>query len=205
MAGVRDDDSSVVSRTHVRVRVCIHFADRDRVGPDDQLASLGHGVPRVDREIHQGLLQHGGIGQHRAYFVVEIGANLDAFANDRLHHFDDRLHDIIQVDRRLAERFAAAEVQQLTCQRGGSVSRHQRLLEVLIGLIVSRKLVHGKLVVSADGLQEVVEFVSDAAGQRPDRFEFLLLSQLLVFFAEGRGSFLDHLLQLVRAEPRFPR
>ncbi len=56
-------------------------------------------------------------------------------------------------------------------------------------LIVGRQAFHGVLGVTANGLQQVVELVGDATGQRADGFELVGLPQLLVALGKLRLQF----------------
>ena len=64
-AGIGNGQQYIAARFHHRMLLLFAFAHLGIAGLKDELAALGHGIARVDRQIHHHLFDLAGIGFHR--------------------------------------------------------------------------------------------------------------------------------------------
>ena len=149
-----------------------------------QLPAAGHGVARVDGEIHDHLLDLPGIRNHRAKFGVQPVDEFYIFAGQPAKHVADALDRGVQVDRPVPHHLFAAEGEQLSGEGSGTLSGLLNLLGVVALLVVALRIVEQQVAVAGNHREQVVEIVRHSAGEPPDRFHLLRLAQLLLAFIE---------------------
>ena len=118
-SGVADIEANVwASHRSLRQRAMLK---RDIGGADDELAAAGHGIARVDRQVHDDLLGLAGIGLGAAQRGIEIANQIHVFADqaaqELLHVCDHGVH----VQNFGSEYLLAAEGQQLPGESGGAI------------------------------------------------------------------------------------
>jgi hypothetical protein len=162
-------------------------------GFNHQLAALGHGVARVDAQVEQRVLQLPGVGVHvpqpdRGH-VLQFDLRAERAAQQLFHV----AHQPVGVDGLGLQRLAAREGQQPVRERGGALHRALRHADVALhvgGLALQPAPVH-QLQAAADGRQQVVEVVRQAARELAHGLELLALAQLLARVVEfGRALLL---------------
>jgi hypothetical protein len=73
------------------------------------VAALRHRVARVDREVHEHLLQVSGVGADGPERLGQVGSDLDLLADDAPEHSLQPTHDAVEVDLHRGEHLLAAE------------------------------------------------------------------------------------------------
>ncbi len=144
---------------------------------DSDLSLVADRVPGVHVEVHQHLLKLGGISFDRREIVGEIEVDRDSFGKGCPEQGDGVVDD--RVDRNASKPFLlapSAEREELPHESGPPV--HGRL-DRLGGERVGRRPRSSDPVdVAGDDGQDVVEVVSDAAGEASHAFELLRLQEL---------------------------
>ena len=162
------------------------------------MAALGHGVAGVDRQIHQHLLDLAGIRVHDAEVIVEHRGDLDVLAQQAPQHLERVLDDGAQIECHRLDHLAAGKREQLASQSSRPFGRLRDLLDAAAGRVVRLQVQHRQLGVAEDRGQQVVEVVSDAAGEPADALQLLGLRELVLESA-ALGDVLD---QAVVADQR---
>ena len=102
-----------------------------------------------------------------------IRPQLDVLANQPREQLLDVIDDLVDVEQRRLQHLLPAERQQLPGQRRGAVAGLLDLLGIAPQRVVVAQLPQQDLGVAADGLDQVVEVVGDAAGEAADRLHLL--------------------------------
>ncbi len=144
------------------------------------LSALGHRVAGVDDEVHQNLLELRAVGEHRRQVGPDLGGDLNLRPDEALQHGLHRLDEVVERHGLLRDHLAPAERQQLAREARGAVGRFENLFRVAPPLVAFGQVLRDHLRVAADGHEQVVEVVRDAARQPSDRFHLLRLAELLV-------------------------
>ncbi len=97
------------------------LTDADILDFDEQPAAVGHGVTRVQTQIHQNLLDLAWVGPDDAKVVSQIHLNLDSLADDIAQQADFFAGQLIQVCIAGLQQLAARKCQQLAGERGGAI------------------------------------------------------------------------------------
>jgi hypothetical protein len=173
-AGVADRDPNVAAGLERVGPVFTRAGERDDLARDLEAAAVWHGVARVDGEVHHDLLELSDVGAHLAESrrkpQVERHVLAEQAPQRRLERLDDRAYR----DRTHDQRLRAAERQQLAGQRGRARRGLVRLRELIVDVQVTRGQVFaGRLEISQDDREHVVEIVGDAPRQATERFELL--------------------------------
>ena len=144
------------------------FVDFRRKRADDQSSAFGHGVARVDRQVHDQLLHHARVGQHQRQIRRVIALQRDLFAQEAVQHFRDVANHFIQIEDLRPHHLAPAEGEQLPGQirrPGGGVGN---LLQCLKRVGRRVRLRQQQLGVALDDRQNVVEIMRHAGGELAD-------------------------------------
>ena len=190
-AVVPDGELEVVARLDIEACFAELLIQRVACRADCQLASARHGVPRVDGQVHDDLLQQARVHAHAAGLIVEEGDQLDILAErapQELVHLHD--HGVGVQDADLDD-LLAAEGQQLTGQVRGALARADDLLDGVPERVVLSELVENHAAEPEDGGHDVVEVVRDAAGQPANGLHLLRLQVLLLHLQFARDVALD--------------
>jgi hypothetical protein len=110
-----------------------------------------------------------------ARLVVSSISLADERAQQTLHVGDDG----VDVDDFEFEKLFAAEGQKLAGERGGAIGGLLNGFGFGVQRMAWRELVEQNLGVAADDHEQIVEVVSDAAGEAADGFHFLGLAELI--------------------------
>ncbi len=135
-AGVAHRDSHVRAREHSGVFHLVVVIHLDVRRLDGQLAAIGHGVARIDREVHQKLLDLSGVGLdapelgRRKYRQLDVCAE---HASEHLVHVGDAL---VQVQDLRLEHLLTAECEELPRQGRCAVARLADLFDVVEDRII---------------------------------------------------------------------
>ncbi len=168
-----------------------------------------HGIGRVDEQVHQHLLQLGGVGHD--FIVVDpvFHPQLTLAREARSHHLARLLDEVGEVHLLQFGRRLPAKGEQLTHQPVGVAGGLQGLLQRLVAGVFGVQVFGGQTDPAGDGRQRIVEIVRDATGQPTERLGLLALHQLhlqrLMAFmrlALGLGIALHPLQQPVDALPQ---
>src|SRR3990172_5496492 len=88
----------------------------DVLGLEDDFAAAGHGIPGVDREVHENLLELARIGQNRAELGLEAGSEFYVLADEAPEHLLGGGHQLVENEHPRLEDLFAAESQELAGQ-----------------------------------------------------------------------------------------
>ncbi len=145
---------------------------------DGQRTAVGHGVPGVDREVHDDLLHLAGIGSDAALVVGRSHNQPDVLADQALQHAPKIRRQPAQVQDLECHDLFPAECEQLPRQRSAPLAGLPEVLEIRAQRRVVSQFVQDEVGHAIDDGQQVVEVVGDAAGQPPDRIHLLGLLDL---------------------------
>ena len=150
-------------------------------GLDEDATALGHGVAGIDAEVEQGVFQLRRIDQGRPQLAAGHHLDLDR----RTHRAADQVfhagHQAIDVGGLGIQRLPAGKGQQPVGQGGGAdggaLGGGGVALEIVQPALADA---HREQIQTADDAgEQVVEIMSQAAGELADRFHLLRLAQLL--------------------------
>ena len=173
----RDLQLHVAPRLHLGVRSREPFFEIDIRGLDQQRSAVGHRVARVDRQIHQDLVQLPGVCQHASQRRAQNGFQPDIFADYPPQHLLHLNDDVVQVHFLGLNNLFPAKHQQLPAQRRGALAGGSDLGDQLVQCVVRRQLADEHVAVPVDHREEVVEIVRHASRQAADRLQLLRLQQ----------------------------
>ena len=154
-------------------RSWISRGSRNQTRSRSQPAALGHGIPGVDGQVHQDLVDLSGVGvkdfrrQDRARFRVESLRRGHAPASSR------NCAPVHSGPRPAARRAGLAEDQQAASQVGCPLGRFVDLGKRFVQVVGRMHLAHSHAGVSGDHGQQIVEIVRHRAGQPSDAFHLL--------------------------------
>ena len=175
------------------LRAEIVARERDVGGDQLDAAPVRHGVTRVDEQIHEHLIDLGGIGQHRARVDVGQERHRDVLAEQPLEHRQHGADLLVHVQALRGQELLAAEGQELPRDVGRAVRGALDDLDLAPARVVGAQLAHEHDAPARNHGDEVVEVVSDTAGQTADRLHLLGLQELLLGHRElvvGRAKLL---------------
>ena len=153
--------------------------DVDVAGFQGQGPSLGHGVARVHREIQHDLAHLSEVGPYPGQGGVRPDPLLDALLDEAGQHLGHLCQHLVQVDDLRLQVLAPAEGQELASEVRGVLGRladHAHVVELRAAFGEAAPQQLGR---PGHHHQEVVEVVSDASGQAPDRLHLQGLPQLV--------------------------
>ncbi len=128
--GVTDLEADVAAWREVGPVGCVCFVHVRVGGLQGQYPAALHGIPGVNRDVDQHLLDLAAVGQHRAEIRRQAGDQLDMLterADKQLLQVGDH---VIEAEHARLDHFAAGEGQQLASQRGGPLRGLLHLLDV---------------------------------------------------------------------------
>ena len=109
-----------------------------------------------------------------------MGFDLDVLADQRAEHLEQLADHLVRIDVGPLQNLAAAEAQQLPGEGHRPLGRFDTICKSCARCSPGGRSSRANLVYAADRLQQVVEFVGHAAGQRADGFHLLRLAELLL-------------------------
>ncbi len=180
---------------HVAARLQMQMLARqvgvDPHGPDGHvqhaLARIAlHGLCGIGNQVHNYLLQLSGIAEHEAV-LWGLGAQVRLGRKGGPGQFDRVGHHRREVEGCLhGLALGPTEGKKPVHQSAGPIQSREGMIEGCVEGGVVRKLVGKELQVGLCGVQDVVEVVGDAAGQRADCLHLLGLQELILkVFAPG--------------------
>ena len=93
----------------------------------------GHGVPGIDHQVHDHLLDLAGVGHDLAQIRLGDGDQFDVFTEEAPQHLIQVQDQIIEVEHLGGEDLLAAEGQELAGQGGGPLRRLVDFLQIIRG------------------------------------------------------------------------
>ena len=177
-AGVADRQYDIRPGPHLGLRRGVILFDQDVGGFQRKSAALGHGVAGVDHQVEQGVLELGRIDQRLLQIVGQRRLDPDVGAQGAPHQLQHPQHQLVQVGRLRQQGLAARERQQPLGQLRAPVHGAQGLLRQFVQLRLRRQLLVQQFQIAHDDGQQVVEIMSDAAGELTDGLHFLRLAEL---------------------------
>ncbi len=159
------------------IEPAVRVVQLHHLGLDLQSPSVGHGVPRVQAQIHEHLLELRWIGFdriHRGGDDFELDVPGDYF----LEETDQPAGDGIDVHRLRLQHLAAREGQQLARKRRGSFGLLADPRKSVCNLGSGTILLETKLRPSQNRADHIIKIVRDASRKLSDGFKFLRLPQL---------------------------
>src|SRR5712691_224016 len=180
LAGVADGNHDVGTVFDESIFGAMGAVEGNTGGTNADFAAVGHGVFGIDHQIHDDLLKLSGIGASAADGGGELSGEFDIFsdewAEEALHVGDDG----VDVDDLELEMLFAAEGEELAGESGRAIGGLANGFGFGVQRMFRSELVEENLGISADDHEEVVEIVSDAAGEAADGFHFLGLAELVL-------------------------
>jgi hypothetical protein len=137
-----------------------------------------HRVARIHRQVHDHLLELRAVGQHRHRAMRGERDEVQRCAEERSEHRCHLRDNLVEIEHLGAQHLLAAEGEQLRGERSCPVRAPEDLANILAPWIIRRELVLKELGEARDGREDVVEIVSDAAGELAHRFHLLRLAEL---------------------------
>ena len=180
-AGVGHDEHDVRAGLHRRVSGGVLLVDVDVARLDRQLPAVGHGVARVDGEVHDDLLELTRIGFDASQSGLQRRHQDDVLADQSPQHVVHLRDDGVEVEDPRLEHLLPAEGEELAGEGGGALRRLEDLAPPSAAARSSRdQAPQDDVAVADDDAEDVVEVVGDAAGQPADRLHLLRLAELLL-------------------------
>ncbi len=132
---------------------------------DPQLPAVQHGVPRVDAQVHQDLLELGPVGVHPLGPGPTLDGELDLTADQATQQLQPLCDGLVQIQKLRAEDLLPAEREQLSSQIGEPLCRLLYLREVLPRSDADSGIHPRVAGIAEENLELVVEVVRQTAGQ----------------------------------------
>jgi hypothetical protein len=148
-----------------------------RLDPD--FAALGHGVARVDDEVHDHLVELPAVDADRQEPGIMVERKLDLFAHQPVQQVHQVRHRVAQVHDLELQLLLARKRQELAHQRRGAVGVLADLHKVAIFRIALVMAQQQQVAMAGDGRQQVVEIMRHPAGKFAHRLHLLALHELL--------------------------
>ena len=164
-AGILDLDQHVFAGGHARPRKLQALALADVARADGQAAAVGHGVPGVDRQVDDHLLELRAVGLDVPEVAARQDLELDRLAERTVEQRCQVGEHLAQLQHLGLQRLPAREGQQLTHQAGGAVGAALDVHDVAVGGIGRAVRLQQQVGEADDGGQHVVEVVRHAAGE----------------------------------------
>src|SRR5262249_688852 len=149
----------------LRVLADVGLVEVDVRGLDGEAAALGHGITRVDGQVHDDLLELPRIGFHHPEIGRAPCHQADVLPNNPAQELVHVGHDNVEVQYLGLEHLFAAEGEKLASQRSRTLTRGYHLQQLGIAGIIRGQRVHDDLAEADDGGEQIVEVVRHAAGQ----------------------------------------
>src|SRR5712671_6784740 len=178
-AGVADGNHDVGAVFDESIFRAVGLVEGHAGSANADFAAVGHGVFGIDHKIHDDLLDLTGIGARTADVGGEGGGEFDIFADERAEETLQVQDDNVDVDNLKFKMLFAAEGKELTGERGGAIGGLANRVGFGVERMFGSELIEQDLGVPANDHEQIVEIVSDAAGEAADSFHFLGLAELV--------------------------
>ena len=158
----------------------------DGAGFEDDGSALGHGVAGVDDEVHDGAVELGWVDHGASAVVAEEDLEFEALAEDSVEEGAEGAEELVGADAFGAEGGASGVGQELAGELGASDGGVEGWGEDVLELVAGIEDVLGFFEVEDDDGEEVVEVVSDSAGELAEGAEgFVAEEDLFGAFVVG--------------------
>ena len=147
------------------------------------MAAIGHGVARIDREVHDDLLELQLIDLDRPQVAAVHNLEIDLLADQPAQHDGEVAEHFAKIENLRAQRLLARKRHKMPHQAGGAIGALPDLHDVLERRIGRLVRVEQKIGRQQDQIEHVVEVVRHAAGELADRVHLLLLDEPALEFA----------------------
>ena len=181
--GVRHGQHDVATRLGNGVAPHVGFVHLDVRRLDNEVSPLRHGVARVDREVHDDLLELPRVDLHLAQVPGERRGEPHVGPQEPREQLLGTRQYFVDVEHLRLEHLLAAEREQLPRQRARSLGGLADLLDVFPLRLAGGAVLEQQLAVAQDHRQEIIEIVRHASRQPPHRLHLLCLDQLLLELA----------------------
>jgi len=178
--GIAHRKQDVLAGGDARVQLRVIVVEGLPRGRELELATVGHGVTGVHREIGQHLFNLAAIRQHHDGMRRERRRQLDVLADQPPQHFADVGDHLVQVKHHGLDQLAPGESQELASQSGGTLTRLPNFLQAGQNGRRRRGIGNDQLGLAHDHGEQIVEVVRHPARQPPDRLHLLRLHCLLL-------------------------
>ena len=150
-AGVGHCQPDVAPRRDILKAALMVGGKIDIICRQDKPAAGGHGIPGVDRQVHDDLAYLAGVGLHRPQIGAGHDVHLDVFADETPQHLFQIGHHPVEVEHLRLRHLPAAEGQQLLGQRRGPFGGFEDIFAILIEGVVFNQAGPDELAVTHDG------------------------------------------------------
>ncbi len=147
---------------------------RQRRQAEGEMTAVGHGVAGVEGQVHQHLLQLGGVAMHYRLGQVVAHREADIFRQGPFQQFDHCARQREQVERGASQGRAPTEIENLADEVGGVIGLLANHAQVVPGAVGQFLHFTEQFSVEHDRAHDSVEVVRDAGGHLADAGESLL-------------------------------
>src|SRR6267143_533493 len=175
---------------NIGVEPAVRVVQLHHLGLDQQSPAAGHGVPRVQAQIHEHLLELNRIRFDRidrSSDDFELDVPRDHFVEEA----DQAAGNGIGVHRPRLQHLAAREGQELAGKRAGSFGLFADSCKSVCNLGCRAILLATELRPSENGAYHIIKIVRDTSGKLSDGIKFLRLAQLALHRAQFGHVFGD--------------
>ena len=148
--------------------------------PQGENSPFGHGVPGVHRQVHQHLLELGGVHPNQTQVLPGAETDLHVLPQKTVEQTEAFLDPFVQVHHLGVQGLAAAEGQKLAGEVRGPAPQTLHLLQIPNRPLLPLQLPPGQFRVAQDARQQVVEIVGHPSRQAPHGLHLLGLEELVL-------------------------
>jgi hypothetical protein len=176
-AGVGNGKDGVRTGDDVRIEAAVGIVEDRHFGFNGEAAAIGHGIAGVEAEVHENLLDLGGVG----FDGLKIGGDefhFDVLVDDLVEETGEAVEGGIEIDGAGLKGLTASEGKEFASERSGAIGLLANTGKALGDDRMRAALFIAEFGPAKDCPDDVIEVVSDAAGELTDALEFLRLEQL---------------------------
>ena len=177
-ARVADFELHVAPRLDFGVLLGVAGSQIDVGGFDQQRSAVRHGVPRIDGEVHEHLVQLPRVRQNDPKVGLSTDSSRISSPITRPSIFSTSTMISFRLTCWLNHLFPA-EQQQLRAESGGAFAGGPDFGDALLRRVGGTQLLHQHIAVPVDDGKKVIEIVRHTPGQAADALQFLRLLELL--------------------------
>ena len=170
---IREGQLDIGSGRDLLFPAVLKLADLHIFSLNDQVAALRHGVPGVENQVEDNLLDLSPVGQNRLQVHVLLEGKMDGGVDKPLEHLVHFQIDLVEVNRLGLGNLLLAEDQQLLGQLSALPNRLLNIFQFLVDGIIFFHLIHNKFHVASDNAEQVVKIMGHAPGQPAHGVHFL--------------------------------
>ena len=158
--------------------IALAFPRGDVGGTQLQPPAPGHGVARIDREVHDHLLELRDVDLDRPKIAAMHNVERNLLADQAAQQHGQIAQHLAEIEHLGAQRLLARESEQMPHQARRPVGVLLDLHDVAERRVGRLVRVEQKIGRHDDGGEHIVEIVRDAAGELADEVHLLLLGEL---------------------------